>query len=181
MTRYVLFETSLGDVYATANESAVTGVYFVGGRHAPAIDPAWREDAAFAPLAACAAQLREYLAGSRREFDLPLAPEGTPFQRAVWREIARVPYGETVSYAVLAERAGREGAARAAGAATGRNPLSIVVPCHRIVGSAGSLTGYAGGLERKARLLGMERGLAGLRLSIPARAALHAAGARSSA
>ena len=156
MTRFIRCETALGRVYATANAVALTGLYFEGGRHAPAIDPAWREDASQPVLAACAAQLHEYLDGARRAFDLPLAPTGTAFQQAVWREIARVPYGETVTYTELARRAGFPGAARAAGAATGRNPVGVVIPCHRIVGSDGSLTGYAGGLERKRGLLELE-------------------------
>ena len=108
------------------------------------------------PLAECARQLAEYLDGTRRCFELPLAPDGSEFQRRIWGEIARIPYGETLTYAELAARAGSPGAARAAGAATGRNPLSIVVPCHRVVGTRGSLTGYAGGVERKARLLGAD-------------------------
>src|SRR5690606_34595434 len=97
-----------------------------------------------------------YCAGKRRAFDLTLRPRGTPFQQRVWAQIARVPFGATISYAQLASRAGAPGAARAAGAATGRNPLTVVVPCHRIVGSAGGLTGYAGGVERKTRLLALE-------------------------
>lgn len=172
MTSFIRCATVLGRVYATASGTALTGLYFEGGRHAPAIDPAWREDAAHPVLVACAAQLREYLDGARRAFELPLAPAGTAFQQAVWREIARVPYGETVTYAELARRAGCGGAARAAGAATGRNPLSIVVPCHRVVGSKGALTGYAGGLERKAWLLDLER-----RLAPAARPAQRTAGA----
>ena len=156
MTDYLRFASPLGPMYATAKHGAVTGVYFEGGRHAPRIDPAWTESPGDPALAACAAQLVEYLEGRRNRFDLRLAAKGTPFQQAVWREIARIPAGATVSYAELARRAGFPGAARAAGAATGRNPLSIVVPCHRVVGSAGALTGYAGGLERKARLLALE-------------------------
>jgi methylated-DNA-[protein]-cysteine S-methyltransferase len=91
-------------------------------------------------------------------FDVAMAPEGTPFQRAVWKAISSVPFGETITYGELARRAGSPGSVRAAGAATGRNPLTIVVPCHRIVGSTGSLTGYAGGLDRKRALLAMEAG-----------------------
>ncbi|HEX2163750.1 MAG TPA: methylated-DNA--[protein]-cysteine S-methyltransferase [Thermoanaerobaculia bacterium] len=105
---------------------------------------------------AVAAQLAEYFAGRRRSFDLPLAPRGTDFQRAVWEELARVPYGETISYGELARRVGRQGAARAIGAANGANPLPIVVPCHRVIGADGSLTGYGGGLDRKRTLLGLE-------------------------
>lgn len=156
MIRYARFDTPLGSVYATAIDAAITGIYFEGQRHAPAISPGWREEPGHAPLAACARQLCEYLGGRRTGFELPLAPVGTAFQRRVWSEIARIPRGHTLSYAQLAERAGAPGAARAAGAATGRNPISVVVPCHRVVGSGGELTGYAGGIPRKLRLLQLE-------------------------
>jgi len=161
MTRYAMIDTALGAAYATADErGALTGLYFVKARHAPKIAGSWRRcDAAEAPFAECARQLREYFEGARHAFDLPLAPRGTAFQQRVWQEIARIPFGETLSYAALAERAGAPGAARAAGAATGRNPLSIVVPCHRVLGGRGALTGYAGGLERKTRLLALEGAL----------------------
>ncbi|MGE5617209.1 MAG: methylated-DNA--[protein]-cysteine S-methyltransferase, partial [Bacillota bacterium] len=102
-------------------------------------------------------QLADYFEGKRRGFEMPAVAKGTPFQQRIWKEIARIPYGETITYAELARRAGAPGSARAAGAATGRNPLSIVVPCHRVVGSGGSLTGYAGGLDRKEKLLTLER------------------------
>jgi methylated-DNA-[protein]-cysteine S-methyltransferase len=104
-------------------------------------------------LRQAARELGEYFAGKRRKFDVPLAPAGTPFQRAVWRAIAAVPFGSTINYTELARQAGFPGSARAAGTATGRNPLSIIIPCHRILGSNGSLTGYAGGLHRKRALL----------------------------
>lgn len=156
MIRYACFDTALGAVFAAAEADALIGVWFVGGRHAPLIGDDWVEDAQAAPLAACRTQLCEYLAGTRDTFDLPTAPQGTPFQERVWREIARIPRGETLTYAELARRAGAPGSARAAGAATGRNPLSVVVPCHRVVGSSGALTGYAGGIERKTRLLELE-------------------------
>lgn len=159
MIRYHRIPTPLGTLFATAAGDALAGLYYEGGRHAPAISPDWIEDSGSAPLAECARQLAEYFAGTRRRFELPMAPSGTPFQMRVWQEIARVPHGETISYAELARRAGAPGCARAAGAATGRNPLSIVVPCHRVVGSGGALTGYAGGLERKARLLAIEGAL----------------------
>jgi methylated-DNA-[protein]-cysteine S-methyltransferase len=103
-------------------------------------------------------QLAEYFSGERRAFDLRLAPRGTPWQRAVWAALLTVPYGETIGYAELAARAGRPGAARAAGAANGRNPIAIVLPCHRVVGAGGRLTGYAGGVDAKAWLLALERG-----------------------
>lgn len=157
MIRYARFDTPFGVLLATAIGETLTGLYFEGGRHAPEASREWREDAQAPPLRECAAQLADYFAGKRRCFDLPVAPGGTDFQRRVWREIARIPYGETITYAELARRAGAPRSARAAGAATGRNPLSIIVPCHRVVGTHGTLTGYAGGLDRKARLLELER------------------------
>ena len=162
MIRYARFHTRLGRMYATAERAAVTGIYFEGGRHAPAPSPRWREAPDDPLLAECARQLHEFVEGRRREFALALAAAGTAFQRAIWREIARVPFGATLTYAELARRAGAPSAIRAAGAATGRNPLSIVVPCHRIVGATGSLTGYAGGLERKVALLALESAAARL-------------------
>ena len=159
MINYARIATPLGTLIATAAGDALTGLYYEGGRHAPKVSKAWVEDCAAAPLRECARQVGEYLAGKRRRFDLPLAPQGSDFQRRVWIEIARIPFGVTLAYAELARRAGAPGAARAAGAATGRNPLSIIVPCHRVVGSDGSLTGYAGGIERKTRLLEIEGAL----------------------
>lgn len=156
MIRFARIATPLGELFAVSEAGALTGVYFTGGRHAPALSPVWHEDPAHEPLAACARQVGEYLAGRRRRFELPLAPRGTPFQRTVWDRIARIPFGETITYAELAAACGAPLAARAAGAATGRNPLSIVVPCHRVLGAGGALTGYAGGIERKTRLLALE-------------------------
>jgi methylated-DNA-[protein]-cysteine S-methyltransferase len=161
MIRYAKFATPLGTMIATAAGGALTGLYFEGGRHVPPISREWKEDPATAPIAECRRQIEQYLEGKRQSFDLPLAPEGTQFQRRVWIEIARIPYGETLTYAQLAARAGATGSARAAGAATGRNPISIIVPCHRVIGANGSLTGYAGGLERKTKLLEIEDALAG--------------------
>lgn len=159
MIRYTMFDTQLGAVYATLEGDALTGIYFDGGRHAPAIQSHWRKDPGFVIFRQLKNQLEEYLDGERKTFDLPLAPHGTPFQVRVWKEIALIPFGRTIAYAELASRSGSADAVRAAGAATGRNPLSIVVPCHRVVGSGGSLTGYAGGLERKRRLLEIEGAL----------------------
>lgn len=105
-------------------------------------------------------QLREYLDGTRREFDLPLDPEGTPFQQKVWDVLRAIPYGETITYGEQARRLGDPRRARAVGAANGRNPIAVIVPCHRVVGADGSLTGYAGGVERKDWLLRHERGAA---------------------
>ncbi|PCG14410.1 MULTISPECIES: methylated-DNA--[protein]-cysteine S-methyltransferase [Sphingomonas] len=115
-----------------------------------------RDDAAHPVLSATAAQLAEYFAGGRTAFDLPLAPRGSDFQRAVWRALDTIPFGETRSYADIARAIGRPGAARAVGAANGRNPISIVTPCHRVVGTSGALTGFAGGLATKRWLLAWE-------------------------
>ena len=126
MTLFTRFATPLGAVYATATADGLTGLYFEGGRHAPPIAPDWREQPSLPLLHACSQQLAAYLDGRRREFGLPLAPRGTPFQMRVWSAIAAIPFGQMVSYAELARRAGATGSARAAGAATGRNPLSII-------------------------------------------------------
>ena len=102
--------------------------------------------------------LAEYFAGERREFELPLAPEGTPFMRRVWAELVKVPYGATATYGEIAERIGNPGGSRAVGLANNRNPIAIIIPCHRIIGSSGKLVGYAGGVELKERLLALESG-----------------------
>jgi len=156
MTRYACIKTPLGTMLAIAEGEELVGVDFEDAKYARAIDPSWTEDADAKPLLDCAQQLAGYFAGERANFDLPLAARGTPFQKRIWREIVKVPMGSTITYAQLAARAGSPGSARAAGAATGRNPLAIVVPCHRIVGTNGSLTGYAGGLGRKEKLLALE-------------------------
>ena len=156
MIRFARIASPQGMLLATARDGALTGLYFENQKYFPVVDSSWQEDPQDAPLAQCARQVHEYFEGSRTTFDLPLSPEGTDFQRRVWKEIARIPFGKTITYAELASRAGAPGSARAAGAATGRNPISIVVPCHRVVGADGSLTGYAGGLHRKTSLLEME-------------------------
>jgi methylated-DNA-[protein]-cysteine S-methyltransferase len=161
MTRYARFASPLGPMIAIATDGHLVGIDFEDAKYAPGIDKAWAEDRSTAPLRDCIAQLAAYFAGTRRTFDLPLAARGTPFQQRVWRAIANVPFGESISYTELATRAGSPGSARAAGAATGRNPLAIVVPCHRIVGTGGALTGYAGGVHRKQRLLALEGAVEG--------------------
>ena len=150
-------DTPLGGMLLAANDVALTGAWFDGERYPPAIDERWQRRRDLPVLRRAAAMLAEYFDGTRKAFDIPLAPEGTRFQLAVWDQIFRVPYGETIPYRELAARSGRPEAVRAAGAATGRNPLTIFVPCHRIVGADGSLTGYAGGLDRKRALLALER------------------------
>jgi methylated-DNA-[protein]-cysteine S-methyltransferase len=161
MIRYATFETPLGTMFALAEDGFITRLDFLDAKYAKPLDPSWEESSRESPLRECIAQVRAYFDSGRREFDLPLKPRGTDFQQRVWKAIARVPSGKTITYAELATRAGAPGSARAAGAATGRNPIGIVVPCHRIVGTDGSLTGYAGGLARKTRLLEMEGVLQG--------------------
>ncbi len=132
------------------------GLYVPDHRRGPAVDRSWRRDPA--AFVAVGTALDAYFADGSASFDLPLDLRGTPFQQAVWSALRRIPAGETVTYAELARRVTRPGAARAVGSAVARNSVSIVVPCHRVVGSDGALTGYAGGVERKAWLLAHERG-----------------------
>jgi methylated-DNA-[protein]-cysteine S-methyltransferase len=157
-TRY---DSPLGTMLLAATDTGLAGVWFVGQRHGP--DSAgWNEDEDHPVLRQAAAQLAEYFAGTRTHFDLPLDLQaGTPFQQDVWDALLAIPRGGTTSYAELARRLGRPQAARAIGAAVGRNPVSIIVPCHRVLGTGGSLTGYAGGLERKTALLTLEGALHG--------------------
>jgi len=156
MHYYGYYRSPQGRILLVADEKALASVSFVGQKYAPRVAPDWRRDDAHAPIAKARRELAEYFAGRRTRFSVKLAPRGTAFQRKVWKAIAGVGFGRTIAYAELARRAGRPGSARAAGAATGRNPIGIIVPCHRIVGSNGSLTGYAGGLSKKRALLALE-------------------------
>lgn len=153
-------ESRLGPALLAENPDGLAGLWFVGQRHFPAASVDWPRRAS-PLLQAGAEQLAEYLSGRRRQFELPLAAEGSAFARSVWQQLLAIPFGQTSTYGELATAMGRTGAARAVGLAVGRNPLSIIVPCHRVVGSDGRLTGYAGGLERKAWLLDLERDTAG--------------------
>ncbi|HYL20051.1 MAG TPA: methylated-DNA--[protein]-cysteine S-methyltransferase [Burkholderiales bacterium] len=156
MKHYTYTESPLGRMLMTADERALTGLYFVGQKYeaVPALD--WIEDPRHPVLEQARRELTEYFAGERTQFDLPLAPSGTPFQRGVWRALEIIPSGTTTTYGELARSLGAPESIRAVGAAVGRNPISIIVPCHRVVGSTGSLTGYASGLERKRALLALE-------------------------
>jgi methylated-DNA-[protein]-cysteine S-methyltransferase len=156
--RWNRFPGPLGAMLVIASDEGLLGIHFEGERYEPVVRDEWTHRPDDPLLRRAQAQLDEYFGGSRRAFDLPLAPSGTAFQRDVWRAIAGVAFGATISYRELAIRAGRPQSVRAAGAATGRNPWTIVVPCHRIVGTDGSLTGYAGGLGRKRELLALEAG-----------------------
>lgn len=155
---YGYVDSPLGRLCVEGTGALLTGLYLPEHKHRSGPSPtAARDDEAFA---AVREQLAEYFAGSRREFDLPLKLQGTPFQRRVWQELTRIPFGTTITYAELARRVGKPDAFRAVGNANGRNPISIIVPCHRVIGSGGKLTGYAGGVDRKQRLLEWERSVA---------------------
>ena len=154
---YDFVSTPLGKMLLASDGDALVGVWFEGQRYEPRRDSSWVRRGNLPALVRAGAELSEYFAGARTEFTLPLAPAGTAFQREVWSAIAAIPFGETAAYSDLASRIGRPASIRAAGAATGRNPLSIIVPCHRVVGADGTLTGYAGGLDRKRALLALER------------------------
>ncbi len=144
----------LGEVILTANERGLTHLFFEGQRHAPVNRGDWRRDSGALRVAKW--QLERYFAGELRQFELALDPSGTPFQRRVWAELRRIPFGETLSYGQIASRLGKPTAARAVGAANGQNPIAVVVPCHRVIGADRSLTGYAGGEQRKSWLLTLE-------------------------
>jgi methylated-DNA-[protein]-cysteine S-methyltransferase len=150
-TDHTVFDSPIGPLTLVAGERGLASLYFPG--RAPSLPEASGRSSV---IAEAVEQLEDYFAGERREFDLPLDLQGTPFQRAVWGELLDVGYGETISYKALASRLGRLDRIRAVGGAVGRTPVPIIVPCHRAVGSDGSLTGYGGGLQRKQALLDLE-------------------------
>ncbi len=148
-------DSPVGVLTLTARNGVLTRLYMHEQRHAPAQSPEWqRDDREFEEIVA---QLEAYFAGTLSRFEMPLATDGTDFQRRVWAALQEIPYGETISYGELAQYVGKPGASRAVGLANGRNPIGIVIPCHRVIGADGSLTGYGGGLERKVWLLDHER------------------------
>lgn len=149
-------DSPVGRLLLAGDGASLIHVCFQSGPRPRRPESGWIADPA--PFQAASAQLAEYFAGGRRAFDLPLAPRGTEFQRCVWRALAEIPYGGTLSYGELARRIGKPGASRAVGLANGANPLPIVVPCHRVIGADGSLTGFGGGLPIKRTLLALEGG-----------------------
>lgn len=158
MTAYMMLKTdSVGELLLAADDSKLTGVYFADCGDPPVPEADWRLDPKHPVLRQARGQLQEYLVGRRTSFSLPLLFNGTKFQKAIWTEISKIPFGKTISYSELAQRAGTPAAVRAAGSATGKNPFAIVVPCHRVVSKDGSLGGYGGTLPRKRRLLDLER------------------------
>ena len=152
---YTRIESPVGPLVVAADDAGLRRIEFVNGRHPAQPDPQWQEDAE--PLHETLRQLRSYFAGELETFDLRLAPEGTPFQLTVWNQLCKIPYGETISYGELARSIGNPNASRAVGLANGSNPIPIVIPCHRVIGSNGKLTGYGGGLPIKEKLLALER------------------------
>jgi methylated-DNA-[protein]-cysteine S-methyltransferase len=155
-TLYTTIASPIGELLLVGDGSTLSGLYMQDGRKPKRVAPGWTEAAA--SFADVRAQLEEYFAGERTAFDVSLAPQGAPFELEVWRALEQIPYGETVSYGEIARRVGQPTAARAVGTANGRNPIAVIVPCHRVIGADGSLTGYGGGLERKRLLLELERG-----------------------
>lgn len=152
---YALMDSPLGPLLLGSNGEALTLINFQESDGAMTPRPAWRK--ARSPFSEAVRQLKAYFAGELKRFDLPLAPRGTDFQLKVWEALRRIPYGETRTYGHLARQMGMPTGSRAVGAANGRNPLPVVVPCHRIIGSDGSLTGFYGGLRLKHALLGLEQ------------------------
>jgi methylated-DNA-[protein]-cysteine S-methyltransferase len=151
---YTWLESPTGKLLLAADEAGLRHIIFADGREPAMPRPNWRESAT--PLRETIRQLRAWFAGELREFDLTLAPEGPAFHQRVWSELRNIPYGETISYGELARRIGSPNASRAVGRANGANPIPIVIPCHRVIGSNGKLTGYGGGLPRKEFLLALE-------------------------
>jgi methylated-DNA-[protein]-cysteine S-methyltransferase len=156
MLRYCELSTPVGRLLLAGDEEGLRRISFQDGFHPVRPPEGWRR--AEVPFRDAIAQLEAYFAGKLRHFDLALAPEGTPFQREVWSALITIPYGKTVSYGELARRLGRSNAPRAVGAANGRNPIPIIIPCHRVIGADGSLTGFGGGVAIKRRLLDLESG-----------------------
>jgi methylated-DNA-[protein]-cysteine S-methyltransferase len=157
MMDYQWMSSPVGELLLTASPQALTGVYLKNQKYFPKIVEGWREARQSDPLNWAEQQLAEYFAHQRQRFALPLDPIGTAFQKQVWQLLGQIPFGETISYGTLAEWLGQPSAARAVGAANGRNPISIIVPCHRVVAANGKLTGYAGGVDRKQWLLEHEQ------------------------
>jgi len=155
-TYFSLFPSPIGDLLLVSDGEALTGLHMAGGEAAG--PDGLRDDRPFRDVRA---QLTEYLAGERRTFDFPLRPVGTLFQRRVWDELCRIPFGETISYAELARRVGQAGAARAVGSANGRNPIGLIIPCHRVIAADGGLGGYGGRPDRQRWVLGHEAEAAG--------------------
>ena len=157
-TRHAYIDTELGGMLLVAHDNVLTGAYFEGQKYPPAADAigdvvSIEEDRL---LSQAASEMRAYLAGERRSFEVSIAPQGDEFSKRVWQILLRIPYGETVTYGAIADELGSKGLSQRVGQSVGHNPLSVIVPCHRVLGADGALTGYAGGLDRKRALLTLE-------------------------
>lgn len=158
ITSYLVYASPLGDLMLVANETALTGMHIVHGKHVPAVQPGWVNARNHPLLNQTQRELDAYFHGQRRTFAVPLAPQGTVFQKKAWTALLAIPFGETRTYGQQALAIGRPSAARAVGAANGKNPIGIIIPCHRVIGASGAMTGYAGGLDAKRFLLNLENG-----------------------
>ncbi|MDG9723381.1 MULTISPECIES: methylated-DNA--[protein]-cysteine S-methyltransferase [unclassified Streptomyces] len=159
MKQHTVIDSPYGALTLVAEDGVLCGLYMTDQRHRPPEESFGAADDG--PFAEAEDQLTAYFAGELKDFTIALRLNGTPFQRTVWDQLRRIPYGETRTYGELADALGNPAASRAVGLANGRNPVGIIVPCHRVIGASGGLTGYGGGLERKQRLLDFERGTAG--------------------
>ena len=159
---YTIIDSPIGELLLLGDGRALHGLYMQEGRRPIAVRSGWERSAA--SFADARTQLLEYFAARRTAFDLPIVMRGNPFERRVWSALVEIPYGETVSYGEIARDVGHPAAARAVGVANARNPIAVIVPCHRVIGADGSLTGYGGGLERKRLLLELERGQSSLQV-----------------
>lgn len=157
--QHTVVDSPYGPLTLVAADGVLCGLYMTGQRHRPAEESfGERVAAGEAPFPEVVRQLTAYFAGELTAFDLPVRLEGTEFQRSVWEQLVRIPYGQTWSYGELAAKLGKPNASRAVGLANGKNPVGIIVPCHRVIGASGSMTGYGGGIDRKVRLLAFESG-----------------------
>jgi methylated-DNA-[protein]-cysteine S-methyltransferase len=158
MIFHTTIENTLGRILLVSDGSALTGLFFRDGKHHPEFGPEWRSAPDHPIFQMVESQLTEYLSGKRRRFEIPCSLQGTPFQKSVWTAIGTITFGATASYRDIAKKVGNSKSARAVGTSAGRNPISVIIPCHRVIGQNGSLTGYGGGLERKRVLLELEIG-----------------------
>ena len=160
MNAFCYVDSPIGRLMLTSDGESLTGLYMNLYRNKPTklpdLNGDWVQDSDIDPLPAAARQIKEYFSGMRRAFELPLRLNGTEFQQRVWRELLKIPFGETRTYGQLAKRLGNPNGSRAVGLANGRNPIAVIVPCHRVIGADGSLTGFGGGIERKEWLLSHE-------------------------
>jgi methylated-DNA-[protein]-cysteine S-methyltransferase len=172
MIYYQWFESPVGRLLLTSDGEALTGLYLQEQKYFPTQTEDWQIAESLTLFRQTELQLTEYFAHQRQSFDLPLNLQGTVFQQQVWQLLTQIPFGETITYGTLAKRTGHPTASRAVGAANGRNPISIIVPCHRVIASNGALTGYAGGVNRKQWLLEHEQRFSGTNSAQPVQTSL---------